>query len=167
MPLPLATYSTLSINCDVFHEWQQSVSNYRNMKSSHLPVKFYFTILIILVTFRWPVVDAELNLSDKFTKLRCNNSKVCLTSTRPCSRSLKVKSEVDCVSECSVRKYQPEFCVGVNYRQQTYVCDVFCSDANITNSSNFTKVDPGCQYIQVSLLQSMHVHRWPFNRGRP
>ena len=94
-------------------------------------------------------VDITINQFEVFTKLKCENTAVCLKSTP--HRSFGVWSEAECVSACQHQNKEPTLCVGVNYLQPKSVCEMFDNDEKITINSAFVKDNTsGCQYIHVS-----------------
>ena len=125
---------------------QPSVSNQSTMASDVLPT-FCGVDFLTIFTFFMSVsgVGSNVQKFGSFTGLACDGSPVCLES-KP-NRSLWVGSKVACGLEC--QKQQPALCVGVNYRQYQSTCDIFFSTEGITNSSNFTRNNAGCQYLQV------------------
>ena len=106
---------------------------------------FYFA-LIFLFFSSVAGVGNNVQQFEQFTKLQCDGLHVCLEST-PFS-SMFVGSQVECGLECVRQKQTSRQCVGVNYRRDKNVCDIFYSG----HGSNFTKNDADCQYIQVDIM---------------
>ena len=87
-----------------------------------------------------------------FTPLKCSCDPVCVMSEPV--KAFNVQSQGQCVMECKRQKCEP--CVGVNFRQQNYVCELF---SNVTNLSDFSNTETGCQYIG---LQVINTYRYSF-----
>jgi hypothetical protein len=82
----------------------------------------------------------------QLTPLVCNAETLCATS-RP-SKSLSVRRKTQCMFECRHRqRSSPISCVGVNYHESNYTCDVFSA-----NPISFVKTVVDCQYYQVNQL---------------
>ena len=84
----------------------------------------------------------------KFTSLKCNETSVCAASSP--AISVPVQSPGQCAVEGQSKRYLPQTFVGVNYREQNKVCEMFS-----TNPTSFAYNVQGCQYIQVG----HHFHR--------
>jgi len=134
--------------------------NWHIMKSIVLSMLIF--VILVVVELPWSVlctgnVQAQLSLFSPFT---CGGAAVCVGS-KPV-KSFGVGSQAQCVLECKRQLRQgPEPCVGVNYRQKNNVCDIFF---DVDDFTNFTKNEPGCQYIQVCInhrkqLDSF-IHTW-------
>ena len=123
------------------------------MESHAAATTFYSAFFVICSILTQSVVGViSVNQFEQFSLLRCNDSAVCLES-KP-SKSFSAFSQMECGLECQRQNKQPEFCVGVNYRAEKNICDVFYSDANITYTSHFTlDITSDCQYIQVTIYQ--------------
>jgi len=106
-------------------------------------------LLLVVIQLSWSVlctgnVQAQFSLFSQFT---CDGAAVCVGSEPV--KSSGVGSQAQCILECKRQQRQgPEPCVGVNYRQENNVCDFF---SNVDDFTNFTKNEPGCQYIQVCI----------------
>ena len=84
----------------------------------------------------------------KFITLKCKDMNVCATS--PPAVSFPVQSQGQCLVEGQSKRYLPQTFVGVNYREQNKVCEMFSA-----NPTSFAYNVQGCQYMQVSeFLQS-------------
>jgi hypothetical protein len=87
----------------------------------------------------------------KFTSLKCDDVAVCATSSP--TRSVPVQSPIQCSVEGRSKRYLPQTFVGVNYREQNQVCEMFSA-----NPTSFAYNVQGCQYMQVggffTLLQT-------------
>jgi len=117
------------------------------MKSIVLSMLLF--VIVFVVELPWSV----LNTGNKqaqfalFSPLICDGAAVCVGS-KPV-KSFGVGSQGQCVLECKRQQRQgPEPCAGVNYRQENNVCDIF---SDVDDFTNFTKNEPGCQYIQVCI----------------
>jgi len=117
------------------------------MKS--IVLSLLLVLILVVVQLAWTVlctvnVQAQCSL---FSPLICDGAAVCVGS-KPV-KSFGVGSQGQCVLECKRQQRQgPEPCVGVNYRQENNVCDIF---SDVDDFTNFTKNEPACQYIQVCI----------------
>jgi len=117
------------------------------MKS--IVLSMLFCMILVLVQLFVPVlctgnVQAQFLLFSLFT---CDGAAVYVGS-KPV-KSFGVGSQGQCVVECKRQQRQgPEPCVGVNYRQENNVCDIF---SDVDDFTNFTNNEPECQYTQVCI----------------
>jgi len=110
--------------------------------------KFLRTLLVVIQMSRSVLcngsIQSQLSL---FSPLICDGTAVCVGSIPV--KSFVVGLQGQCVVECKRQQRQgPEPCVGVNYRQENNLCDIF---SDVDDFTNFTKNEPGCQYIQVCI----------------
>jgi hypothetical protein len=123
---------------------------------SHVSASAFFSVIFVMYSILPQSVIGvnSVNQLEQFSLLKCNGSAVCLES-KP-NKSSRALSRAECGLECRRQNKQPEYCVGVNYRVDDNVCDVFYSGANITYTSNFTlDYTSNCQYLQV--LCAIHL----------
>jgi len=113
---------------------------------------FFLQILICVSLFsfeiRWSAHCVEIIQAQfsQYATLKCGGSVVCLGS-KP-AKSFGASSQGQCALACNRQRQEPEsHCVGVNYRQENNVCDMFF---DVNDLMNFTKNEPGCHYMQVS-----------------
>ena len=99
-----------------------------------------FDIILKLGVFFVVRVFGQFN---KFTSLKCNDVAVCATSSP--AISFPVLTPMQCGMECQTNVNVPQTCVGVNYREQNKVCEIFSA-----NPTSFARNVNGCQYMQVS-----------------
>jgi hypothetical protein len=79
----------------------------------------------------------------KFTTLKCDDVAVCATSSP--EMSFPVQSLGQCILEGQSKRYLPQTFVGVNFREENKVCDIFSADP-----TSFAYNIQGCRYMQVS-----------------
>jgi hypothetical protein len=84
----------------------------------------------------------------KFTSLKCDDVLVCATSSP--AHSVPVQSPIQCSVEGQSKRYRPQTFVGVNYREQNKVCEMFSA-----NPTSFAYNVQGCQYMQVSGFENL------------
>ena len=80
----------------------------------------------------------------QFTVSKCGNIAACAMDKA--SVSFTSQSQGQCVLECQRKRTQPSSCVGVNYRKQLRMCELFFSSV-----TKYAQNIAGCQYIQVGL----------------
>ena len=101
---------------------------------------FTLSVIIVVLLFGGGVTSVQLT---KFTSLKCDDVAMCATSSP--AISFPALSLGQCGLESQSRRYLPQTIVGVNYREQNKVCEIFSS-----NPTSFEYNVQGCQYMQVS-----------------
>lgn len=129
------TANSLSSNVSIPRQKQGST------ETVAMTQRLLLSLLIVVSTTQRSAANAAV--FSRYAAVKCDVA-VGVCATSPPSQSLGVKTKIQCVVECQHRQEQSS-CVGVNYRQDGNVCELFDTDPTTFSSSV-----PGCQYIKVS-----------------